>query len=310
MNATVLPRVSLSSAELHHAPHLREMAQRAMGIGMNVSMLVRDLGNMHYGYSTKLEFGDTRREGAELICGLLSELSEYERMEPEAPFYELVSTVARDHLVHGRCVFELFDAREEHGSPPLPRLGVLPGWSLRKRRGTYYQIAPAGAQVVWRALPAASLVEVRLPDRLGRILRRAGERLRALDAFKAIDLDEFPAGYDFTVHQRMLDERAVKVTAAVGWSHLSGLMGRATSNFQVYRRLQLVRTWIVIVSAVAETLNRIVADPNVHGLSPCSFRVVGLPSLEQVDAAMVAVTTGEQTLDEISRNVLRTMRPA
>ncbi|MET9633843.1 hypothetical protein ABZX92_40935 [Lentzea sp. NPDC006480] len=310
MNAALLPRVSLSPAELHHTPQLREMAQRAMGIGMNVSMLARDLGNMHYGYSTNLEFGDTRREGAELICGLLSEMSEYEQVEPEEPFYELVSTVARDHLVHGRCVFELFDAREDDDSPLLPRLGVLPGWSLRSRRGISYQIAPAGTEVVWRALPAASLVEFRLPDRLGRILRRTGERLRALDAFKAIDLDEFPAGYDFTVHQRMLDEMAVKATASIGWSHLSGLMSRATSNFQVYRRLQLVRTWIVIVSAVAETVNCVIAAPCVHGRSPCSFRVAGLPSLERVDAAMVAVTTGDQTLDEISRSVLRTMRPA
>jgi hypothetical protein len=277
-----------------------------MGIGLNVSMLARDFATMRYGYTTSLEFGNTWEEGSELVCGLLAELSEYERVEPEEPFYELVTAVARDHLVHGRSMFELFDAGD--GSSVMPRLGVLPGWSLRRRRGVTYQIASAGVGIAWRALPAISLVEFRLPDRLGVKLRRAGERLRAIDRFAAINLDEYPAGYDFAVHQRMLDEMAIKATASVGWSHYSGLMRRATSNFQIYRRLQLVRTWLVIVSAVAATVNRVMANPWVHGSTPCAFQIDGLPSLDRIDAAMVAVTTGAETLDEINRKVLRTMR--
>lgn len=305
MNRALSPRASLSAVELHHALHLEGMTFAGESIGMRGSWLVEDLRNRRYSYEATLSYdGVSVQRGDQLVGGLLGELSEYKRDEPKSLLFDLVAAVARDHLVYGRSQYELFDASDDVGTTK-PRLGVLAGWSLRRRWGVTLQIARAsGGGITWNRLPAAALVEFPLPGKLGNDLHRVAKRLRMIELRSATGMETHSAGYDFKAHQRMLDDAAAKATASIGWDGRGGFLDRATSSYRRYRELRFAKTWLLIVAAVTDTLNQICSSPAVHGGDPFVTRVEGLPSIAEVDDAMTAVTTGARTLDEIWSSIL------
>jgi hypothetical protein len=208
-------------------------------------------------------------------------------------------------------MFELFN--DVDSDTPDPRLGVLPGWSLKHRRGGTFQAAPRAGKLEWRKLPTTALTEFRLPGRLGKELYRTTKRLQVLDAHRAED----PAmlararstGYDFKTHRDSLDEMAARATKSIGWHGRDLFLGRATNSYRTYRQLRFRRTWLTVVSATTETLNCICNHPAVNAGTPLKVRVTGLPTIESIERHMIAVINGTESLDDIFHNVLHPRRP-
>jgi hypothetical protein len=274
-------------------------------------MLQQDLEQQHYAYEMNLEYdGVDHQDGDAIMNGLLRELGRYRRDRATDLFVQLISTVTRDHLSYSTCTFELFlDADGKHAGP---RLGILPGWSLRRRRRRAFQAAPKAGRLQWVEIPANALTEFRLPGKLGKKLYRTRRRLQVLDAHRpggpVMLARARHIGYDFDLHQNVLDEMAAKVTSAIGWHGRDAFLRRATDSYRIYRRLSFLRSWLTVVAATTDTLNRICSHPGVNAGRPLRVRVTGLPSVEDVRRRMAAVVDGSESLDGISRSVLHPRR--
>ena len=106
--------------------------------------------------------------GNDIVSGMLRELGHYGRERASRLFPQLVYAVARDHLMYGKCMFEFFN--DADSDTPGPRLGVLPGWSLKHRWGGTSQAAPIAEKLEWRQLHSTAVTEFLLPGRLGKEL--------------------------------------------------------------------------------------------------------------------------------------------
>jgi len=305
------PRVSTHHWALSAASETQNLNGRRITGSLYAWMLTEDFDHQHYAYEMSLEYdGVDDQRGDDIISGLLRELGHYDHDDATRLFPQLVSAVARDHLMYGRCTFELFE--DADSGTPGPRLGVLPGWSLKHRRGGTFQAAPRAGKLEWRQLPATALIEFLLPARLGKELYRTRKHLQVLDAHRPGD----PAmlakaqftGYDFDTHRNWLDEMAARTTKSIGWDGRGGFMGRATNSYRIYRQLRFRRTWLTVVSATIETLNRIGNHPGVNSGTPLKVRVIGLPTIDQLERQMAAVVNGTESLDDIFHNVLHPRR--
>lgn len=311
MVTSLQPRVSTHHWALSAASETQNLDTRKVPGGFYTWMLDQDFDHQHYAYEMGLEYdGVDRQRGDGILSGLLRELGHYGREDTTRLFPGLVSAVARDYLMYGRCMFELFaDAESE---TPGPRLGILPGWSLKHRRGGTFQAAPRAGKLGWRQLPTTALTEFRLPGRLGKELYRTRKRLQVLDAHRPGDSAMLArarfTGYDFDTHRNSLDEMAARATKSIGWHGRDVFLGRATNSYRTYRQLRFRRTWLTVVSATTETLNCICNHPAVNAGTPLKVRVTGLPTIENVERHMAAVMSGTVSLDDIFHNVLHPRR--
>jgi len=293
------------------APEAQNLVKRRGRRGLYVSMLSEDFGNRHYAYEMGLDFDGVDYEtGDDIVTGLLHEVSQYRRESATRLFPQLISRVVSDHLNSGRCMFELFG--DSHNESPGPRLGILPAWSLRHRRGRTLQAIPRAGDLEWRTLPTAALVEFRLPGKYGKELYRTAKRLQAVDARPlgdpALVFGAAAAGYDFNTHRNTLDEMAARATRFIGWDGRRAFLGRATDSYRTYRSLRFLRTWLTIVSAVTETMNVICNRPEVTTRRPFKMRVTGLPTIQDVERSMVAVISGTESLGDIFNHILHPRR--
>ncbi len=313
MSISLQPRVSMHHWALSSAPETQSMRTRATPDGSYARMLAEDLDHQQYAYDMGLEYeGVDYRRGNGILSGLLRELSRYGREEDaNRLFPDLVSSIARDHLLYGRCVFELF--QDVDGDTSTPRLGILPGWSLKHRRGATFQAIPKKGKLEWCRLPSTALTEFRLPGRLGKELYRTRRRLLVLRLHRVGDPAMFAmaqsTGYDFDVHRNALDRITARATMSIGWPGRDAFLDRATDSYRTYRRLRFLRTWLSVVSAAIETLNHTCSHPAVASSPALKVRVTGLPTIEEVDRAMAAVVNGTESLDNIFRTVLHPARP-
>lgn len=304
------PLSSRVSTPNHHLLGATSAAPLMSG-GLYGMVLMRGFAHRHYAYEISLEYdGVDRRRGDAIITSLLRELSDYRNPRPEDLFTAFVATVAQDHVMSGRSVFELFAADADGAAEPV--LAVLPWWSLQRRLWFTFQISPAVDRGRRRRLPASNLIDIVLPGRLGRHLYRVGQSLGVLAArTPAATASAMPpsANYDFAAHQRAIDERAAHATRHIGWPERDAFQQRATDSYHTYRELRFLRTWLTIVEAVTETLNNICGRPDVSmgGDSP-RLRITGLPTIRAVDKCLNAVTDGSMSLDEIFRAVLHPRR--
>jgi hypothetical protein len=130
-------------------------------------MLDQDFERQHYAYQLGLEYdGVDHQLGNDIISGMPRELGHYGRERASRLFPQLVYAVARDHLMYGKCMFEFFN--DADSDTPGPRLGVLPGWSLKHRWGGTSQAAPIAEKLEWRQLHSTAVTEFLLPGRLGK----------------------------------------------------------------------------------------------------------------------------------------------
>jgi hypothetical protein len=275
--------------------------------GLNGWMLSEDFDNQRYAYKVGLEYdGVDRQSGDAVVRELLKELGQFGREHAADLFLRLVSAVARDHLMYGESVFELFNGAD--GGNSSPRLGVLPGWSLKRRWGHTFQVSSNAGELKWRELPANTLRDFRLPGRLSNELYQSRKRLQALDTFRPEDPDMLAAmrstGYDFQDHQVLLDEMAAKATKSIGWDGRDSFLRRATNSYRTHRKLAFRRTWLTIVSATNETLNSVFDHPSINEGKTLAIRVTGLPTVEDIERHMAAVTDGTESLDDIFNNVI------
>jgi len=305
------PRVSMHAWALSAALETQNVNIRGISAGLSAWMLGEDFDNRHYAYEMGLEYdGVDYQRGDHVISGLLRELGRYGREDAARLFPQLVSAVARDHLMYGRCMFELFE--DADSDTPGPRLGVLPGWSLKHRWGGTFQATPRAGKLEWRRLPTTALIELRLPGRLGKELYRTRKFLQVLDAHRAGDPAVWATaqstGYDFNTHRNSLDEMAARATKSIGWDGRELFLERATNSYRTYRRLQFLRTWLILVSSTTKALNRICSHPEVNARTSMKVRVTGLPTIEHVERHMAAVIDGTESLDDIFNNVLHPRR--
>jgi hypothetical protein len=311
MVAPLHSRVSKHHWALSMAPETENLRTRAFARSLYAWMLSEDFSNRHYAYEMGLDYeGVEYQHGNDVVTSLLRELGQYGREHATRLFPELISTVAQGYLMYGKCMFELFV--DSDSDTPGPRLGVLPGWSLKHRRGRTFQAAPRRGELEWRELPSTALIEFRLPGGLGKELYRTTKRLRVLDAHQAGDpamlAGARSTGYDFGTHRRSLDEMAARATSSIGWDGRAAFLQRATDSHRVYRQLRFLRTWLIITSATTETLNLICNHPAVNAGTPLEIMVTGLPTIENVERSTVAVINGTESLNDISKNVLHPRR--
>lgn len=318
MRKTRLESISLRPrASTHHwalSAQVKRVGREAGGYpsGLYNFMLYDDLQKQHYAYDMQLEYeGVDRQRGEEVVRTLLGELGQYGREDATRLFCQLVATVAAEHLMYGRCVFELF-AHLGNDEESGPRLGIIPGWSLRRRMGGTFQLGSKSDKPEWRKLPAASLAEFRLPGRLGKELYRTKQRLQVLDKYQpgeaAILATSRSTGYDFATHRDTLEELAARATKFIGWDGRDSFLRQATTGYRRYRSLRFRRTWLTILGATLETLNHICANPEVNAGAPFKLRVNGLPTVEDIDSNIAAVFDGSKSLDDIFYTVLHPRR--
>lgn len=306
------PRISTHHWALSAASGTQNLDTRGAPGGLYAWMLDQDFDHQHYAYEMGLEYdGADPQRGDDVISGLLRELGPYGDEDATRLFPQLVSTVAHEHLMYGRCVFELF--KDTDSDTPDPRLGVLPGWSLKHRRGGTFQAAPRTDKLEWHRLSSTALTEFRLPARLGKQLYRTRKHLQVLDAHRPGDAAMLArarsTGYDFDTHRNSLDEMAARATKSIGWHGRDTFLRRGTNSYRTYRKLRFLRTWLTIISATTETLNRICNHPEVNASTPLKVRVTGLPTIEDIERHMAGVTDGTKSLDDIFHNVLHPRRP-
>ncbi|WP_146771019.1 hypothetical protein [Prauserella muralis] len=271
-------------------------------------MLEEDLHHQHYAYKAGIGYeGIEHTRGDDIISSLLHELDYHRGRDGFRLFTQLVSTVACDHLTHGKCIFELFS--EDEGGDSTPRLGILPGWSLRKHWRKTLQVGSNSGKLTWQEIPESALVEFHIPDRLEKALRRTKERLQVIDKYRPGDFNMLTStsstGYEFSAHKRTLDEISAQATKEIGWDGRGLFLSRATDSYRTYRRLRFLHTWLTIVSATTSTLNRIFANPTVNGGTPFTVHTTGLPTIEQVEHDMAAVTAGTKPLGDIFNRTLQ-----
>jgi hypothetical protein len=131
------PRVSTPNWALSAASETQNLGTRGVRGGFLVWMLDQDFERQHYAYQLGLEYdGVDHQLGNDIISGMLRELGHYGRERASRLFPQLVYAVARDHLMYGKCMFEFFN--DADSDTPGPRLGVLPGWSLKHRCGRHF----------------------------------------------------------------------------------------------------------------------------------------------------------------------------
>jgi hypothetical protein len=307
--ATIAPETRAST---HHwilatTPEMKDIHERGGHGGFNASLLHRDFENRQYAYRVGIKYdGVDYQHGSAILKSLLHELSHNSGRNEVRLFMQLVSTVARDHLMYGRCMFELFDATEN--GPPGPRLGILPGWSLKHSRRKTVQARLKNGRVEWNPLPAAALAQFRLPEHLGKKLHHTMKLLRILDATQPGDPSMLAAarstGYDFSTHRKMLDTMAAQATKSIGWSGRDIFLSRGTNSYRTYRQLRFIRTWLTVVSATTDTINNICKIPAVNGGKALTLRTTGLPTIAEVDDSINSVISGAESLDNIFNNVL------
>jgi len=228
------PRVSMHAWALSAALETQNVNIRGISAGLSAWMLGEDFDNRHYAYEMGLEYdGVDYQRGDHVISGLLRELGRYGREDAARLLPRTVSADARDYLMYGRCMFELFE--DAHSDTPGPRLGVLPGWLLKHRWGGTFQATPRAGKLEWRRLPTTALIELRLPGRLGKELYRTRKFLQVLDAHRAGDPAVWATaqstGYDFNTHRNSLDEMAARATKSIRLGRTRALSG--TRNEQL-----------------------------------------------------------------------------
>lgn len=280
--------------------------------GLNSHMLIEDLANHPYLYRPALHLESENIRGARnFVSELLSEDSHYRRTDADSAFWDFFQSIVEELYNHGRFTCELFGgAGEDEGEKQqrLPRLSVVPQWSLRRLGGTLRQRGADPAEP-WRSLEGALLIDVRLPRPVARDLRRTRRRLAALDR-RVDDISLVTRGqrhYDFSLHQRKLDEMSARATAGLGWDGRGLFMKRATDSFRIYRQLHFTLTWLRLVDVALNALDRALVMSAAED-APRSVTLEGVPTAVEIQRRMRSVVDGSEPLDDIRKRLIHPPR--
>lgn len=301
-------RVSTPHIDLYMSKEIEPLRERGVLRGLHLSMLRDDFDNHQYGYDTSLEFeGVEYRTGEGILQSLLRDFSEYqEREDGDKLIWLLIASIVEHYLTSGFCCLELFG--EEQNKVSVARLGVVPAWSIRRRRGSIYQVAPKEGRIAWRSLKDAELLMVDLPGGLGAELLKIRTQLEILGSGPVGDTDLIRSsgatGYSFSLHNELVYETAAKITKTIGWSGRELFLKKATNSYRMYRSLKFLRVWLVLVDVTLKFLNELLRRPQVTNVSSVTVRVRGLPTIAEVDQGMQSVLDGSEPLDEISHRLL------
>lgn len=311
-------RVSTPTWALYDCEALAQYHPRRPG-GMNSHMLLEDIQHRHYSYRPTLVLDADDRDTAEqFVSKLLIENSPYGRSHADHLFWDFFASVVDELYYFGRCKTELFigeiekDEYHHHGgaeSTAHPRLSLIPQWSLRRRGSTWLQ-RTTDLEKPWQDLGAATLIDISLGRRLANDLRRTRRRLVALDA-NPLDstglLTISRSNYDFSVHQRKLDELSARATRNIGWDGRSLFMKRATDSLRVYRALRFTLTWLTMTRVTLDALNATFAMSGSKS-APRAISLEGIPSVSELQDAMQAVVDGSESLDDIKNRLVHPPR--
>lgn len=305
---TLTRRHSKPAWTLYQNPGLTERAQRFTE-RMNSRMLLEDLGNRHYAYNPTLQFESEDPAAAEeFLCHLLIENSHTGRDRADLLFWDFFEAVEYDLFHVGRCTAELFlehEGPDQDSETEHPRLAVLPQWTLKHRRRRVWQLDPTRG-IRWRSLQGATLIEIKLGRPQTNDLQRTRRRLAALDqppVDRTTLLTSGTRAYEFALHQRKLDEMSARATSAIGWDGRGLYMKRATDSLRVYRELRFTRTWLDMVAVALTALDGACRSSGSR-YAPRAIKLQGIPTADDLDDAMRAVTQGSESLDAIKSRLL------
>ena len=311
MTNALRSRVSTAHFALAVAHGPKGLIARVPKGGFYTSLLLQDIDTLHHRFDWAVEFdGIDRKTGEGALGNLLSEVNTYGRNAGSQAVPQLISAVARDHMMYGRSVFELYRCQErgEEG----PRLAVLPGWSLRRRWRATQQALPTDTSVAWATMPSDVLRKFDVTRQLSCDLSRTYRQLAIVDRTRLGEPELLEragsSGYDFSAHRRAADEMAARATAAIGWRGRDAFMNRATSGHRTYRDLRFLRTWLTIAFSTLSTLSSTTSSEDVFPKHTFRLALSGVPAIDTVDSKIEALMKGTETLDSIRETVIMPRR--
>lgn len=146
----------------------------------------------------------------------------------------------------------------------------------------------------WIELDPDRLVVFTLPQGRRRQVARVWHGLLMANRFHGVPttlmFDDAP-GYDFGTHQRIADETVGRITRPVGWN-VRRLLDRQLETYQLYRQLHFVRFKLELRDMVTATLNEAMAKAGGHMGFDASIELRGVPTLDDVDAALSELQEG------------------
>lgn len=303
-------RSSRRTWDLYKDANLKDRREKVV-LNHYAEMFLQDLSHQRYAYDWRLDIGGVEpRAARSYLSYFLSELSVYQWNDGDALFWELFDRIVRELVENGFCVGEVFweGAEGQQGLNVVQaecRFDVLPGWSLKRRPLTWTQV-DISERLGRRRLQQAQLLQISAPKRL---ITRVNSSLQDLSLIYPEGLvggfERFLGSqvYDFKFHKRSLDEMGARASAPLGWKGRGLFTERATDSYSLYRELRFIGVWLQFLEVATEAINhaliRAVADSGGF-----SVRVVGLPSLRDVEAGMAAVRDGTESLDAIRRRLV------
>lgn len=312
------PRLSAHPWSLYQAEHLAGRRSSSERGGFYTGMLMDDLGKQRYAYEISLvpvgvelsrasevlfslldDFNHTGygRDPVTVLCDFADCLLEESRSGKDLPLelHSLPESVNRaESRRYGRL--KAFQGKTES----LPSLGLIPNWSARHVRSGLSQVSSdLGRPAV--IIPRSRVHRLRLRSPNREHWARVVRELRQVDANKVFGADVARLaweGYSFSSVVETQNFAVAATTAPIGWDGRGSFSEMVTSPYMAFRRLRFVRFWVEAVQDSVTFLNQFTNNESLYGSDAFTFSLSGLPTSQDLTAAMRDIRNGSLTVEK------------
>lgn len=316
--ADLRPRLSTHPWELHRAEHLARRRSSLEREGFYTGMLKDDLRKQRYAYEISLvPVGADRSRASEVVFALLNDFNHtgYDR-DPTAILCDFVDGLLEESANGQGLLLELHSLPDEVNraksrrfgrsepsegeSESLPTLGHIPNWSVRQIGSDLSQVSSeAGRPPV--IIPGSRIHRLRLRNPNLSHWTQAVEELRRVDAAKVIEagVEQLSwEGYSFSEVVEAQNLAVAATTAPIGWDGRGTFSDSVTSPYLAFRRLRFVRFWAEAVQDSVAFLNQFTTNKSLYGSDAFSFSLTGVPTPQDLTAAMHDIRSGSLTVEQ------------
>lgn len=316
-------RLSAHPWSLYRADHLAGRRAASERTGFFRSMLMDDIGKQRYAYELAfMPVGAEWSRASEVMFALLNDFNHtgYGR-DPVAILCDFVDGLLEETASGNDLLLELHALPKELSrsrsrrlrnpgsdlgqTEPLPALGLIPTWSVARRRSVFSQVSPQPGEppVI---IDGSRLHRLRLRSPNSEHWMRAVSDLRQVDATKVIGaVDRLSwEGYSVSEAANTQNLAVAAATAPIGWDGRGMFAEMVTSPYSTFRRLRFVQFWVEAVLDSVAFLNQFTSDDSLYGSGAFTFSVSGLPAAEDLEDAMRAIRAGQLTVEQAHNRYL------
>lgn len=210
---------------------------------------------------------------------------------------DLLEEAANVIAAYGQVDYELVSEVGPDGSSRPPSLRLVPPGTLLSFGRLIVQRSPGGKGKRLPAfvrIPRSKLFRLKLPRSLGTPRRHRAmlRRLDRIDRGLPRDLAKIPAYFDYPAATRAAESEVIRLVRR--WGVLVFMRPEnMTSYFDVAGTIAYRRAQTIVRNDLVESLNRLLSERSLPRV-----RLVGLPTVPEIEAALRELEAGEIDLKE------------